>query len=63
MSSPVWPFCSQVIAVFLVSTGGFIDRPVKRQKYPDGINVDNVWQKKTKAETFFKCSALIIVAL
>lgn len=40
--------------MFLVSTGGFIDRPVKRQKYPDGINVDNVCQKKTKAETFFK---------
>lgn len=47
---PSVALCSQVIALFLLSTGGFIGKPLKRQKYPERIIVDNALQK-LKAET------------
>lgn len=50
---PYAAHCSQVIALFLVSTGGFIGRLLKRQKDPEGINVDTALQK-LKVETLFK---------
>lgn len=54
---PSVALCSQVIALFLVCTGGSIGRPLKRQKCPEGINVNNVLQK-LKAESLLQCRAL-----